>query len=269
MNHHFSNVLLRPVSLVFHRIVPALQIVPKSIVFACLFVLLASAMGPAQDVLDLQLHPSNIQSFSTASPNFASGSGTAPCPGVGTPSFIYNFTTKVEPVNDEIAFQGTTAATNVGVITHLRVTNTVTYGGNKIINRQDWTRIKENPNGIDNTTGIRHYIGLFSQESQQPKGKKPVVTATTEGIITLQEPLFFSSGPLANVANRVAVTSFIGSQPAWLEPFAVSDARTCSFLATGVVHAVDPQYNGSCVADGDTPYHYNGVDFTGNIVSCP
>jgi len=271
MNYHFSHVFLRPVNLVLHSIIPVLQIVAKSSVFVCLFVLLASVVGPAQDILDLQLQPSNVQGFSTSSPNFTNISGTAQCPAVGTPSFSYNFNIKFEPVNDEIAFQGTNGHTDLGVadITHERVTSTSTYGGNKIIVRQDFTRIKENANGIDNQTGIRHYIGLFSQESQQAKGKKPVVTATTEGITTLQEPLSFSSGPLAGVANRVAVTSFIGSQPSWLEPFSVSDARTCSFLADGVVRPVDPQYNSTCVADGATTYTYNGVSFTGNIVSCP
>jgi len=241
--------------------------------FVCfVIVLFASAAGSAQDVIDLQLHPSNVQGYSTSTLNFGNNSGTAQCPAVGTPSFIYNFTIKFEPVNDEIAFQGTSGHTDLGVadITHERVTATSTYGGNKIIVRQDFTRIKQNANGIDDQTGVRNYIGLFAQESQQPKGKKPVVTATSEGIITLQEPLLFSSGPLANgIASRVAVTSFIGSQPAWLEPFSVSDARTCSFLKDGVVRPVDPMYNSTCVADGGTTYTYNGVSFTGNIVSCP
>ena len=137
----------------------------------------------------------------------------------------------------------------------MRVTITETNPGtgNKIIQRQDWTRIKENPNGIDNTTGIRHYIGLFEEESQQTKGKKPVVTATTEGVMTVQEPLNFDSGPLAGLATRVQAIKFIGAQPAWLEPFSVNDQRICAFLADGVVRPVDTKYNSLCVADGTQP----------------
>jgi len=256
MNRYFATVFLR---------VPPL---------VALF-LLTSAIGHAQDVLDLQLFPNYVEGYSFFSPIFSNTSSTSQCPAVGTASFTYNANTKVDPVNDDIAFQGTNGPTNLGVadITHLRVTTTLTYAGtgNKVIQRQDWTRIKENPNGIDNQTGIRHYIGLFEQESQQPKGKKPVVTATTEGIMTLQEPLSF--GPenpnLSGLATRVAAVNFIGSQPAWLEPFVVSDTRICNFLATGVVQPVDPKYNSTCVADGTTTYTYNGVTFTGNIVSCP
>jgi len=254
MNRYFATVFLR---------VPPL---------VALF-LLTSAIGHAQDVLDLQLFPNYVEGYSFFSPIFSNTSSTSQCPAVGTASFTYNVKFKVDPVNDDISFQGTNGATSLGVtkITHLRATTTLTYAGtgNKVIQRQDWTRIMENPNGIDNTTGIRHYIGLFEEESQQPKGTKPVVTATTEGVMTLQEPLFFESGPIAGVATRVQVINFIGPQPAWLEPFVVNDTRICNFLATGVVQPVDPKYNSTCVADGTTTYTYNGVTFTGNIVSCP
>jgi hypothetical protein len=244
--------------------------------FACsVIVILASAVGQAQDTLNLQLDPSNVDGWTYRQAGFTNGSGTGQCPGIGTASFSYSYNTKVDPVNDEIYFKGTTVgygSNNLGVtdITHFRGTTTITAGtGNKVIQRQDWTRIKENPNGIDDTTGIRHYVGLFLEESQQPKGKKPVVTATTEGIMTLQEPLFFNTGPLASVATRVAVAKFIGQHPAWLEPFSVNDARICSFLATGVVQPVNPIYNTVCTVDGNTQYNYNGVQFDGNIVSCP
>jgi hypothetical protein len=99
------------------------------------------------------------------------------------------------------------------------------------------------------------------EESQQPKGKKAVVTATTEGIMTLDELLFFDSGAIAFVATRVAVAKFIEQHPAWLEPFAVNDLRICSFLATGVVQPVNPIYNTVCTVDGNTQYNYNGVQF--------
>jgi hypothetical protein len=239
------------------------------VIFAC-FVVLTSTVGHAQDVLDFQLFPFNVEGFSTSLlPNPLSVS-TAQCPAVGPPSFTYDVVSTVDPVNDDIAFQGVLGQ-RVADIAHLRVTFTLTYAatGNKVIARQDWTRIKENPNGIDNVTGIRNYIGLYEQESQQPTGKEPVVTATTEGVMTLQEPLSIKTGPLAGRANRVAATSFIGPQPAWLEPFVVNDTRICSFLATGVVEPVDPKYNSTCVADGTTTYVYNHVRFTGNIVSCP
>jgi len=235
--------------------------------------LLTSAVGHAQDVLDLQLSPQNVVRYSYSSPNFLNTSGKAQCPAVGPKSFTYTVKLKVDPVNDDITFQGATKGQQVTDITHFRATTTLTYAGtgNKVIQRQDWTRIKENPNGIDNTTGIRHYIGLFEEESQQPNGQTPVVTATTEGVMTLQEPLSFSAeNPnLSGLATRVAAVNFIGSQPAWLEPFVVNDTRICNFLATGVVQPVDPKYNSLCVADGTTTYTYNGVTFTGNIVSCP
>ena len=158
-------------------------------------------------------------------------------------------------------------------ITHLRVTTTLSYSvtGNKIIQRQDWTRIKENDNGIDNQTGIRHYIGLFLEETQVPSGQVAgVVTGETQGVMTLREPLFFSTGPLVGVANRVDVVQFIGPQASWLEPFQVSDARQCSFLAdtTGTPHSVDPIYNDNCIVNGNQTITYNDISFTGNIVNC-
>ena len=80
-----------------------------SAAFACfVVVLLVSTVGHAQDVLNLQLSPQNVDGYSFFTPIFTNFSGTAQCPAVGTPSFTYNFNFKVDPVNDDISFQGTT-----------------------------------------------------------------------------------------------------------------------------------------------------------------
>jgi len=248
-----------------------------ALLLCVLVVLLSAALGhaqttptPSQPLLDLQLYPQNVLTdFASKLPD-VSTAGTAQCPGVGTPQFTYAVTTTTVPVNDVMSFRGTNGMV-VMEIAHFRVTTTLSYAvtGNKVIQRQDWTRIKENPNGIDNVTGIRHYIGLFQQETQQAAGAaRGVVTGTTEGVMTVHEPVSLT-GPLAGIATRVDAQQLIGTQPAWLEPFIAQDERICTFLATGLVTPVNPRYNTVCTVDDSTIYTYNGVAFTGNIVGCP
>jgi hypothetical protein len=247
------------------------RLLTLTVFVSLLAVLLTSATGYTQSIpLNLQVNPQNVKRYSISTLPSSSFSGTAQCPAVGVPAFFYDFTINIEPINDAITYiDGKNRA--VMEIAHLRVTSTSTYAatGNQFIQRQDWTRIKENPNGIDDTTGIRHYIGLFSEETQQPTAKKAVVTGTTEGVMTLREPLSFLTGPLANTAaSRVDVIQFLSPQPAWLEPFQVNDARSCAFLNDGKIRPVDSFYNNNCVVNGNQVINYNGVQFTGNIVGC-
>src|SRR5262249_49413230 len=144
------------------------------------------------------------------------------CPGVGPQAFPITITQQDVPVNDDTQYFDGTHASPVLEITHHRVTTTEAANGNQVTSRQDWTRIKENDNGIDNQTGIRHYIGNFLEETQTPSGGAPVVTAESQGVMTLREPLGFSTGPLAAVATRVDVVQFIGPQASWLEPYQVN-----------------------------------------------
>jgi hypothetical protein len=175
---------------------------------------------------------------------------------------------EIFPVNDVTQYYDKTHLVPVLDITQLRVTSTSTYNGNTLIQRQDWTRIKENDNGIDNQTGIRHYIGNFLEETQIPSGGAAVVTAESQGVMTLREPLGFSTGPLAGVATRVDVVQFLGPQASWLEPYQVNDARVCAFLNDGTVRPFNPFYNDHCVVNSANSYTYNGQTFTGNIVNC-
>jgi len=194
--------------------------------------------------------------------------GTTQCPGIGTPAFTVNYTIEYFPINDDTQYFDTVHTAPVLDITHERDTVTETYNGNTLVIRQDWTRIKENDNGIDDMTGIRHYIGNFLEETQTPNGGSPTVTAESQGVMTLREPLGFSTGPLAGVANRVDVVQFIGPQAGWLEPFQVTDARQCQFLASGTVQPINSFYTDHCVVNGKQTITYNGVSFTGNIVGC-
>ena len=221
----------------------------------------------------LKLKASKLKSVTISTGPSVIFTGTAQCPGLGNSQFTYDFSQESVPVNDTTQYFDGVHAAPVLDITHLRFTTTLSYSvtGNKIIQRQDWTRIKENDNGIDNQTGIRHYIGNFLEEIQVPNGQVAgVVTGETQGVMTLREPLSFSTGPLAGVATRVNVVQFIGPQASWLEPFQVSDARLCNFLAdpNGTPQSVDPIYNDHCVVNGNQTIMYNGVTFTGNIVNC-
>ena len=87
---------------------PFLRVPPLIALF-----LLMSAVGHAQDVVDLQLSPHNVVSYSYSSPNFLNTSGKAQCPAVGPKSFTYTVKVKVDPVNDDITFQGRICASEV------------------------------------------------------------------------------------------------------------------------------------------------------------
>lgn len=218
--------------------------------------------------LELDLKASKLKAVQVSqSPPF-NGSFPATCPAIGPPAFTYNVDLEDVPVNDDTQYFDKIHPVPVLEITHHRVTLTSTYNGNKLIQRQDWTRIKENDNGIDDLTGVRHYIGNFLEETQIPNGGSPVVTAESQGVMTVREALGFSTGPLAGVANRVDVVQFIGPQASWLEPFEVNDARACAFLSDGMVRPVNVFYDDQCHANGNQTITYNGVSFTGNIVGC-
>jgi len=219
-------------------------------------------------LLSLKLKASKLKVVHLAQDPPLSLTGTGSCPGIGPATFPYNFSIQSVPVGDTSDFYDGTHSSPVLEITHLRVNTTESYNGNTVTQRQDWTRIKENDNGIDNVTGIRHYIGNFAQETQTPNGGSASITAESQGVMTLREPLGFSTGPLAGVANRVNVVQFIGPQASWLEPFEVSDARMCEFLSAGVPQTVDPSYNDHCVVNSSNTITYNGVSFNGNIVGC-
>ena len=138
--------------------------------------------------------------------------------------------------------------------------------------RQDWTRIEENDNGIDNQTGIRHYIGNFAEENQKYSSGNLVVTAETQGEITVLEPLGISTGQLGGLATRVNAVQFIGPQANWFEPFQVVDARQCSYLintnTTPTTFPVNAMYKDHCAVNSSQSITYNGVTFNGNIVGC-
>jgi len=219
-------------------------------------------------LLSLKLKTSKLKVVHLAQDPPMSVTGTGSCPGIGPATFSYDFSTQSVPAGDTSDFYDGTHSSPVLEITHLRVNTTASANGNTVTQRQDWTRIKENDNGLDNVTGIRHYIGNFLEETQTPSGGNPVITAESQGVMTLREPLFISTGSLAGFANRVQVVQFIGSQASWLEPFEVNDARTCDFLSTGVPQTVDPLYNDHCVVNSSNAITYNGVSFKGNIVGC-
>lgn len=182
--------------------------------------------------------------------------GTSQCPSIGSPDFTYDIATTFIDPNDDITFYDRDNKP-VLEITHNRVLNTAEHSGNKVIERQDWTRIKENRNGIDDTTGIRHYLGNYTVETMVPNGTLDAdgtETARGHGIMTLREPLFLSpSDPEYFYATRVDAVQYIGPQSAWLEPFSQFDARQCAFLNDGVPRAAAT----------------TGCVVTENVVGCP
>lgn len=255
------------------------------------FAVLPAGFG---QTLNLDLKPANIASFSVSLMVPVTGgiTGNVPCPGLGEPVKFAPFTSlssfNFVGTNDLINFYN---ANNVNIlqISHARInshTSALDSGGNvipgrDILTRQDFTRIKDNPNGIDNTTGIRHYLGLYVEENQQSgvdSMGNPVYTVTSQsqGVMTLYEPLSFPSdangistglfpdgSPVPQPYVDLGFTplrsiNYIGPQPAWLEPAKIFDARTCGYLASGKVAAVDSKWNFTCAI---TPKD--------NIYSCP
>lgn len=268
---------------------------------------LVSNAAPADPILELNLHPANVQGFDVLLRPSVTFTGTTQCPGVGNASFGTFVASPSIGINDEISFTGTNGLPVLD-IAHVRSDNftsdtslppgassgnyviapqagadqttpgplvTANFPSNKrlLYFRQDWTRIKVNPNGIDNATGIRHYIGNFGIEYQRNAKGDLVVTSRDEGVITVGEPTQVQDGPLAGFVTRTDAKAFIGPHSSWLEPFKVSDIRTCNYLSPQnkrvATFPIAPANETSCVVDSGTTYHYNGVTFQGNIVGCP
>jgi len=80
-------------------------------------------------------------------------------------------------------------------------------------------------------------------------------TGTTQGVITLKEPIVVQSGPLAGAAQRVEALQSLGPMDGFYEPFHAADKRLCDFSLSGVPAAVNPVYR-TCTVDQ-------------NIVACP
>lgn len=209
-------------------------------------------------IFDLKLKPENVASYTVSYRPDLTVTGSSQCPSIGTPVATLDVVNTDFPPNDVVSFTGTNGQTILD-ITQDRATFTSTnhdFPGRVITNRQNWLRVRDNPNGIDGVTGIRHYLGTFSEENQRDASGHDVVTGNTKGVISLQEPLTITSGPLAGLANQTSVLQFIGPQAAWLEPFSVSDARSCGYIETGVVAPVQAKYENTCTVSE-------------NIVRCP
>lgn len=228
------------------------------------------------EALDLKLHPDQIAAFSISYTVPVTGGlqGQSTCPSFPTASnplqfyVLNNF--NFVGTNDIIHFYNS-SGTEILNISHARIDNHVfkltkqlkkggvVVPGIDLYTRQDWTRIKDNLNGIDDKTGLRHYIGNFAEESQLVGGS-PVITAESKGVMTLLEPLVFAKSENNGYATlgvtKVNAVNYIGPQAGWLEPFSVQDARTCSYLNTGTAQPVAQIYNFTCNV-GD------------NIVGCP
>jgi len=252
-----------------------------------MFAAVASAQDTTGSLFKLILKASKLKAVTISQGLAGQFTFSGQCPGVGTASFSTSQGQYFEPVNDTTQYFDGVHQAPVLEISHLRVTNyesdeqlpsdlsnIANFNGitRLIVQRQDWTRIKENDNGIDNQTGVRHYIGNFAEESQKDSSGNLVVTAESQGEITVLEPLNISTGPLAGVATRVNAVQFIGRQAAWFEPFQVADVRQCNYLnptnTTPTTFPVNPLYNDHCAVNGKQSITYNGVTFNGNIVGC-
>ena len=256
-------------------------------VTAVMFATPASAQDTTGSLFKLVLKASKLKAVTLAQVPAGQSTVTSQCPGVGTAAFATNVGLYIYPVNDTTQYFDGVHKAPVLEISHLRVTSyesdqslpsdlsdIANFNGitRLLVLRQDWTRIKENDNGIDNLKGVRHYIGTFAEETQRDSSGNLVVTGESQGEITVLEPLGISTGPLAGLATRVNAVQFIGPQAAWFEPFQVSDARQCTYLnptnTTPTTFPVNALYNDHCAVNSSQSITYNGVTFNGNIVGC-